>query len=59
MLDSLYPLSEEEAYARMWAEDITIKAKREDMEVAMRLERNKEALKVKIHYLAITLHIDC
>ena len=40
----------------MWAEDIAIKSKREDMEVAMRLERNKETLDVNIHRSVIMWH---
>ena len=37
---------EEEIYAKMWKEDWAIKSKREDMETALQIERNKEMLDV-------------
>lgn len=37
---------EEEMYARLWREDILAKAKREEMEAVLQIERNREMLKV-------------
>ena len=40
-------------YAQMWEEDRLIKSKREEMEAALQIERNREALKVEhllLHY---------
>ena len=36
----------EEMYARLWDEDRQTKCKREEMEAALQIERNKEMLKV-------------
>lgn len=44
----------EAMYAKMWEEDRLAKCKREEMETAMQIERNREALKVHIY---ITLHV--
>lgn len=36
----------EEMYARLWDEDRQTKCKREEMEAALQIERNREMLKV-------------
>lgn len=40
---------EEQIYAKMWKEDELIKAKREEMEAALQIERNKEMVGVSTH----------
>ena len=37
---------EEEMYAQLWREDMLAKAKREEMEAVLQIERNREMLKV-------------
>ena len=38
--------AEEQIYARLWEEDQAAKCKREEIEAAMQIERNREMLKV-------------
>ena len=40
------PLPEEQIYAELWDKDRETKCKREEMEAALQLERNKEMLQV-------------
>ena len=40
-------LVEEKMFAELWEEDRLTKSKREEMEAAMQLERNREMLRVK------------
>lgn len=40
--------SEEELYARMWKDDWATKSKREEMEAALQIERNKEMFDVSL-----------
>ena len=44
----LFSLSatEEEMFAQMWKDDYSAKCKREEMEAALQIERNREMLKV-------------
>ena len=37
---------EEEMFAKLWEEDIRAKARREEMEATLQIERNREQLKV-------------
>lgn len=45
---SLCIITEEKMYAKMWQEDIDAKCKREEMEEAQKIERNRQMLKVHI-----------
>lgn len=46
LLMNMPHLPEEAIYAKMWKEDWAVKSKREDMEAALQIERNKEMLEV-------------
>ena len=51
---SVCVIAEDEMYAQLWKEDMLAKAKREEMEAVLQIERNREMLKVGIliHYIA-------
>ena len=44
-------------YARMWEDDRFAKCKREEMEAALQIERNREALKVLFFDIFICMYI--
>ena len=44
---------EEEMYAQLWREDMLAKAKREEMEAVLQIERNREMLKVGVWSLVL------
>lgn len=43
-----YVITEEEMYAQLWKEDMLAKAKHEEMEAVLQIERNREMLKVGV-----------
>ena len=49
------PLAEEKMFAELWEKDHHSKCKREEMETAMQLERNREMLRVSMSNI-IYLH---
>ena len=44
---------EEKMYAQLWREDMLAKAKREEMEAVLQIERNREMLKVGVWSLVL------
>ena len=44
-------------YAKLWQEDFESKSKREEMETALQIERNKEMLKVRSVIIISVLYI--
>ena len=50
-IGQFHPPLEERLYAEMWEVDRLAKCKREEMEAALQIERNREALKANGHLL--------
>ena len=50
----MFILTEECMYARLWEEDRQAKCKREEMEAALQLERNREMIEVVLLQLHIS-----